>query len=135
MKIIIIGLMLVLLTGCTFNQYQRDVANNRYNEIDAYADPSATYVGEWTAVSNVGVRSIKIRGDGRIKVCLSTSAGVSDGKVFIKDDQPAFMMKTGATAEIVSLDEESMVLYIYGRQEKYYTGLVPKECLSTFNNF
>ena len=57
-------LAVVLLAGCAFNQYQGDVGDNQYNEKQRHADSSAPYVGEWTASSKVGIRSIKIKADG-----------------------------------------------------------------------
>ena len=50
MKYIRSCLFLVLLfAGCTFNQYQSDVADNQYYEKQIHKDPSAAYVGEWNA--------------------------------------------------------------------------------------
>ena len=128
-------LTVVLLAGCAFNQYQGDVGDNQYNEKQRHADSSAPYVGEWTASSKVGIRSIKIKADGRIKVCLSPSSGVTFGKVYIDNGAPAFIFQTGAKAQIISRDEDSLLLNIYGAQEKYYSGLVPDECLSAFTHF
>ena len=136
MKLIKYSLLaVVLLAGCAFNQYQGDVGDNQYNDKQMHADSSAPYVGEWTASSTVGIRSIKIRGDGRIKVCLSPSSGVTFGKVYIENGAPAFIFQTGAKAQIISRDDDSLILNIYGAQEKYYSGLVPDECLSAFTHF
>ena len=128
-------LSVVLLAGCAFNQYQGDVGANQYNDKQIHADSSAPYVGEWTAASNVGIRSIKIKEDGRIKVCLSPSSGVTSGKVYMDNGAPAFIFQTGAKAQIISRGEDSLLLNIYGAQEKYYSGLVPDECVSAFINF
>ena len=128
-------LTVVLLAGCAFNQYQGDLADNQYNNKQRHTDSSAPYVGEWTAASKVGIRSIKIKEDGRIKVCLSPSSGVTFGKVYLDNGAPAFIFQTGAKAQIISRDEDSLLLNIYGAQEKYYSGLVPDECVSAFNNF
>ena len=128
-------LVCVLLASCAFNEYQSDVADNRYDEKQVHADPAAAYVGEWTASTYDRSRSIKIKGDGRIKVCLSPSSGVSYGKVFIGNEGPSFMIKTGAIAKIISVDKDSLLLDIYGKQEKYYSDHVPNECLSAFESF
>lgn len=125
----------VLLAGCAFNQYQSDVADNQYYEKQIHADPAAAYVGEWTAATNVGIRSIKIKEDGRIKVCLSPSSGTTGGKVYMDNGTPIFMLKTGAKAKIISMDKDSLLLEVYGKREKYYAGLIPDACASAFINF
>jgi hypothetical protein len=136
MKYIRSCLFLVLLfAGCTFNQYQSDVADNQYYEKQKHKDPSAAYVGEWNAPFNGGMRSIKINEDGRIKVCLSPSSGITDGKVYLDNGTPGFMLKTGAIAKIISINKDSLLLEIYGKREKYYVGLVPDACTSAFINF
>jgi hypothetical protein len=136
MKNIKPGLFLVvLLAGCAFDQYHSDVADNQYYEKQIHADPAATYVGEWTAATNVGMRSIKIKEDGRIKVCLSPSSGTEEGEVSLENGAPVFMLKTGAKAKIISMDENSLLLDIYGKQERYYSSRVPDECASAFINF
>ena len=128
-------LVCVLLASCAFNDYQSDVADNQYPDKQVHADPAAEYVGEWTASTDTGFRSIKIKEDGKIKVCLSPSSGVSYGKVIIDNERPYFMIKTGAIAKIISMDKDSLLLDLYGKQEKYNAGLVPNECLSALNNF
>jgi len=136
MKCIKFGLCsVVLLAGCAFDQYQHDVGDNQYYEKQRHTDPAATYVGEWTTSTNVGIRSIKIKADGRIKVCLSPSSGTTDGKVYMDNKTPVFILETGAKAKIISMDKDSLLLEIYGNQEKYYAGLVPEACSSTFLNF
>ena len=135
MKNIKFGLLLVvLLAGCALNQYQSDVGDNQYSEKQIHEDPSAAYVGEWTAATNVGVRSIKIEEKGRIKVCLSPSYGTANGKVYMDNGTPTFILETGAKVNIVSVDKESLWLKIYGKQEQYYAGLVPDECATVFMN-
>ena len=128
-------LSVVLLAGCAFNQYQSDTGDNQYHEKQMFADPSAPYVGEWTASSNVGIRSIKIREDGRIKICLSPSSGTTFGKVYLDNETPAFIFQTGAKAQIISQEKDILLLEIYGKEEEYYAGLVPEECASAFINF
>ncbi len=137
-------LAVVFLAGCTFNQYQSDVAENQYNEKQLHADSSAPYVGEWTALSNIGIRSIKIKEDGRIKVCLTPSSGTTFGKVYLDGETPAFIFQTGAKARIISQEKDFLLLEIYGKEEKYYAGIVPNkyyagivpnECKTAFLNF
>jgi len=128
-------LSVVLLAGCAFNQYQNDVVDNQYNEKQLYADSSAPYVGEWTASSNVGIRSIKIKEDGRIKVCLSPSSGTTFGKVYLEGEKPAFIFQAGGKAQIISREKDILLLQIYGKEEKYYAGMVPEECKTAFSSF
>ena len=125
----------VLLASCAFNQSQRDVADNQYNEKQLHADSSAPYVGEWTASSNVGIRSIKIKEDGRIKVCLSPSSGITFGKVYLDGETPAFIFQAGGKAQIISREKDILLLGIYGKEEKYYAGRVPDECKTAFLSF
>ena len=124
-----------LLLGCAQMKYQRDVSSNEYEEKMIYADANAAYVGEWTALTNVGVRSLKIKEDGRIKICLSPSTGTEDGKVYFDNGTPAFIIETGAKVEIVSMNRDLLVLDVYGRLDKYYAGQVPEECAKVFKLF
>jgi hypothetical protein len=140
MKNIKFGLFsVILLAGCgafsQYNQYQNDVEDNQYNEQQIHADPAAAYVGEWTTATNVRIRSIKIKEDGRIKVCLSPSGGTEDGVVYMDNGTPVFMIETGAKARIIGMEKDSLLLEIYGKLEKFYGGQVPEECKSVFTNF
>lgn len=128
-------LSVLLLAGCAYNQYQDDIAENQYYQKQTHADANAAYVGEWTAATNIGVRSIKIREDGRVKVCLAPSSGTKDGKVYLENGTPAIIMDTGAKVKIISTDRDFLLLEIYGKQEKYHAGLVDDACVSAFNNF
>lgn len=131
-----IGLLtMFLLAGCAYNQYQSDIAASEYSVVKRHADAGAAYVGEWTAASKIGVRSIKIKGDGRLKVCLAPSSGTNEGKVYLDNGEPAIIMNTGAKVKFLAVDKEFLMLDIYGQQEKYYAGLVPVECVSAFKNF
>jgi len=112
-----------------------DIADNQYNERQIYADPSAAYVGEWTAATDIGFRSIKVKADGKIKECLSPSSGTTEGKVYIEEGSPAFMIKNGAKTQVVSIEEDLFYLNRYGEQEKYYAGPVPDACATAFKNF
>jgi hypothetical protein len=126
---------MLLLSGCTFNQYQDDIADNQYAEKQIHADADAAYVGEWTAATDVGMRSIKIMEDGKIKVCLASSAGTGEGKVYMDHGNPAIIMDTGAQVKIISKSKDFLLLEVYGNQEKYYAGPVPDACASAFTNF
>lgn len=125
----------MLLAGCTFNQYQGDVAENQYYDKQLHADPAAEYVGEWTAATNVGLKSLKITEDGRIKVCLSPSSGTTEGEVQKDKGKPVFIFKTGEKANIISINKDFLLLEVYGKREKYYAGQAPDACKSTFINF
>ena len=111
-----------------------DVAENAFAEKQAYADAGANYVGEWTASTKIGVRSIKIRADGLAKVCLAGS-GTTDGKVYLEESVPALIVKSGAKVKIVEANKDFLLLNIYGSEEKYYAGQVHETCLSAFANF
>ncbi len=127
--------LILLLAGCALNQYQSDVGDNQYLKEQIHADPFATYVGEWATVTNVGTRAIKIKDDGRIKVCLSPSYATTNGKVYMANGTPAFILESGAKVKIISMDKDSLLLDIYDKQEKYYAGLIPLECATVFTNF
>ena len=127
--------LFILLAGCNFNQYQRDTADNQYYEQNIHADPSAAYVGEWTGETDIGRRSIKIKEDGNLLVCLSPSSGTTEGKVYIENGKPTFMVGTGAKARIVSVSEDFLSLEIYGKQEKYFADQIPDACSAAFRNF
>ena len=131
------GLLLgvVLLSGCSVDRYQNDVANNRYGAIRPFADPRAAYVGEWTGQSSVGTRSIKIREDGFMKICLSPSSGTAEGKVFLEDGAPAFMVQTGAKIRILEMTRDHLLLDVYGSEERYHAGMVDEFCAPAFKNF
>lgn len=133
--LLVVLLAALFVAGCAFNQYQGDIADDQYDEKQTFPNPSAAYVGEWTGGSKVGIRSIKIKEDGRIKVCMSPSAGTMDGKVYLDNGEPAIIMKTGAKAKFISMAKDALLVEIYGKQEKYYAGLVPEECVSAFVNF
>ena len=123
------------VTGCAFNQHQNDISDNQYREKQILADANALYVGEWTAATNIGLRSMKIKRDGRIKVCLSPSSGTTDGKVYLDKGMPAFIFETGAKVKIISMNKDFLLLDVYGQQERYYAGQVDAACASAFNNF
>ncbi len=129
----------LLLAGCEtfsqYNQYQNDVEDNQYYSQQVHADPAAAYVGEWTATTGVGMRAIKIKEDGRIKVCLSPSGGTANGEVHLANNTPVFILESGAKARILSMEKESLLLEIYGKHERYYRDLVPDTCKSIFTNF
>lgn len=124
-----------LLLGCAQMHYQQDVATNEFREKSIHADADAAYVGEWTALTDVGVRSLKIKEDGRIKICLSPSTGTEEGKVYLNNGTPAFIIETGAKVEIVSIDKDLLIVDVYGRQDKYYAGQVPEACAKVFKLF
>ena len=136
MKYVIIAMCFSgLLLGCAQMKYQKDLSSNEFREKTIHADANAAYVGEWTALTDVGVRSLKIKEDGRIKICLSPSTGTEDGKVYINNGTPAFIIETGAKVEIISIDKDLLIVDVYGRQDKYYAGQVPEACAKVFKLF
>lgn len=133
-QISIFIVMVSLLCGCVQNRFQSDLAENVFSETKAYVDAGAVYVGEWTASTKIGIRSIKIRGDGLAKVCLAGS-GTTDGKVYLEGLVPALIFKSGARVKFIEVNKEFLLLNIYGSEEKYYAGQVHDSCLSAFANF
>lgn len=135
MQRLMIGItVLALLCGCAQNRLQSDFATNAFVEKQVYADAGANYVGEWTASTKIGIRSIKIRGDGLAKVCLAGS-GTTDGKVYLENAVPALIVKSGAKVAIIEANKDFLLLNIYGNEEKYYAGQVHETCQSAFANF
>ena len=124
-----------LLLGCAQMKYQKDVSANEFSEKSIHADANAAYVGEWTALTDVGMRSLKIKEDGRVKICLSPSTGTEDGKVYLNIGTPSFIIETGDKVGIISMNRDFLILDVYGRQEKYYAGQVPEECAKVFKLF
>ena len=133
--VVVCLLSAALIAGCAFNQYQNDISNNQYYEKQIYADANAAYVGEWSAATDIGIRSIKIKEDGRIKVCLAASSGTEDGKVYMDNGKPAIIIRTGAKITIVNIDKDFLLLEVYGKQEKYHAGLIDAACVPSFKNF
>ena len=126
----------VVLAGCSYGRFQADVAENQYADKQIHAVSGAAYVGEWTASTKLGLRSIKILADGRAKVCLAgDGAGTTDGKVYLEKAKPALIFKSGAKVEILEANGDFLLLDIYGGQEKYYAGQVDESCQSAFVNF
>lgn len=131
-----IGLLLVgVLAGCAYEKFQSDLLANAYARTESLADAGAAYVGEWTAPFAGEMRSIKIREDGRVKVCLAPSGGTSEGKVYLDNGVPAIIMESGAKVRILATDREFLLLDIYGDQARYYAGPVDEACVSSFRNF
>ncbi|GEM_PF-2494446 len=135
-KALSVVLAVFLLSGCLQARYYADVAENQYLLVPAHADRQAPYVGEWTAMTKIGVRSIKILGDGRAKICLAgEGAGTTDAKVYLDNGRPALIVNTGARVAILEANKEFLLLNIYGGEEKYYAGQVHQSCWSAFDNF
>lgn len=127
---------LLLLCGCVQARFQADVAENEYLLQPIHADSQAAYVGEWTAMTKIGVRSIKITTDGRAKICLAgEDAGTTDAKIYLDDGKPALIVNTGAKVEILESNKDFLLLDIYGSKERYYAGQVHDSCQSAFANF
>lgn len=126
----------IFLFGCVQARFQADVAENEFAVKQAHADRQAVYVGEWTASTKLGVRSVKILGDGRAKICLAgDGAGTTDAKIYLDDGRPAMIVKTGAKVRMEEANKEFLLLDIYGGLEKYYAGQVHESCQSAFANF
>ena len=125
-----------ILAGCSYGRFQADVAENEYAEKRPYAVAGAAYVGEWTASTKLGLRSIKILADGRAKVCLAgDGAGITDGKVYLEKTTPALIFKSGAKVKFIEVAADYLLVDIYGDQEKYYAGHVHESCQEAFVNF
>ncbi|MDH3545181.1 MAG: hypothetical protein OEM65_08660, partial [Desulfuromonadales bacterium] len=77
----------------------------------------------------------KIKEDGNLLVCLSPSSGTTAGKVYIEKGKPAFIIRTGAKARVISVDKDFLSIELYGKQEKYYADQIPDACSTAFRNF
>ena len=132
----VVLMILLPLCGCVQARFQADVAENEYPAQPIHADAQALYVGEWTTMTQLGVRSIKILTDGRAKICLAgEDAGTTDAKVYLDDGKPALIVNTGAKVGILESNKEFLLLDIYGSKERYYAGQVHASCQSAFANF
>jgi hypothetical protein len=131
---IFVTLLLAIACGCAQTRLQADLAENDFAAISAFADAGAGYVGEWTATTSIGTRSVKIREDGLVKVCLAGS-GATDGKIYLDNGVPTLMLKSGARVKFIEVNRDFLLLNIYGSEEKYYSGQVGGMCRSAFDNF
>ena len=116
--LLVVILCTLSLVGCSFHNEQNDLADNHYYVVKRHADPLANYVGDWSINSKNWLKKLIINKDGSIKIVLHPEYGVIDGKVFIDDDRPHIILRDGAKAEIVSVEQESLRIETYGKQEQ-----------------
>ena len=124
------------LYGCTNSQIMNDIINNQFDDKQIYADATAGYVGEWISDAEASANPLKITKDGRILMCvLKKKAENVDGKVYIEHGDTTFIFAGGTRYKVVSVDNNLMILDYYGKEHKYYAGIVPDKCVVAFKNF
>jgi hypothetical protein len=139
MKLLIFSAtILALISGCALEtpQFMQDQLNNQYLEKNIYTDPGAFYIGEWTGATGPGLAAIKINENGNIKTCSSNEYfGSSNGKVFKEDGKIKMIFESGTQYEIVSLEDNYLLVTVYNQKYKYYAGNVPDRCREMFSEF
>lgn len=108
----------LLLAGCSFHNKQNDLADNQYHKVEKHAAPSATYVGDWSVDEEKWLKKLIINKNGSTKVVLYPGLGAVDGKIFLHEGKPHLILPDGTKVEIVSVDEESLLIEAYGKQER-----------------
>lgn len=113
---ILLGSALALY-GCSFHNKQNDLADNQFYEKEIYADSSAPYVGDWAIDSYKWRKTLIINSNGKVKIVLSPGYGAIDGKIYLEDGNPYFILRDGTKTEIIKNEEDSLYLENYGEQE------------------
>lgn len=130
--------VLALLSGCALEtpQFMQDQLKNQYFEKKIYADSNAFYIGEWTGATGPGLTAIKINETGNIKMCASNEYfGSSNGKVFKEGGKVKMIFEAGTQYEIVSIEDDHLLITVYDQKYKYYSGNVPDRCKAIFAEF
>lgn len=134
-KVYLLLAFATFLNGCA-PQYIQDLSKNQYFEKQIYADQNAYYVGEWTGATGPALTSVRINGDGNIKICSSNEYfGASNGKVFIENGKTQMIFESGTQYEIISLEEDHLLVSVYDQKYKFYSGNVPERCKPIFSAF
>ena len=129
-------LSLLFCSGCNTNPQMNDIINNQYEDIKAYSDQNAIYVGEWVGDQETKLWPIKIGKDGKVLMCVAKKGHSNvNGKVYIENGETFIIYEGGTRYKIISVDKEIMNLDFYGDEFKYYAGTVPDKCLESFKNF
>ena len=126
--------VIIFLIGCSASDMiTRD---NPYLEKTPYPDPSAAYIGEWTAGMTGALTSICITASGRVRICSSNSYfGSKDGFIYQEQGKTFMIFESGDTYELTLVTEDYILARHYDKDYKFYTGRVPQNCRSTFNQF
>lgn len=136
MKIQLLFVAVVFFCLSCTPQYQKDMFENQYFEKSNHEDPSASYIGEWTAATGPALTAIKINEIGNIKICSSNPHfGSSNGKVFKEDGKIKMIFESGSQYEILSTHQDHILVNTYSEEYKYYSGKVPEVCKDIFANF
>lgn len=113
------------LLGCSYNQLQNDLADNKYLEKERHSDSSATYIGEWADTTDKWRKFLRITSDGRIKVFLYPGFGSCEGKIYKDKERYFLILKDGTIAKIISASKDHLLLEAYSRQEEYEASPLP----------
>lgn len=128
----------MLISGCAATRppFMQDHMVNQFFEKEVYPDQNASYIGEWTGATPLGLTSIKIIGNGKVKMCASNEYfGSLNGKVFKEEGSVKMIFESGAQYEIVSQGDNHILVTAYDQTTKYYSGNVPDSCKKTFGKF
>jgi len=130
---------LALISGCALVEtpdFMQHQLHNQYFEKTTHADPTAYYIGEWTAATGIGLVAIKINPNGNIKMCASNEHfGTGDGKVFKENETIKMIFDAGTQYEILSKEEDYLLITSYGQEYKHYANQVPDRCKEIFSKF
>ena len=125
-----------LFSGCNTSTAMKDIIDNKYEDKKIYEDINAIYVGEWVGEEKSSIKPIKITKDGKILMCVMKKNYLNvKGKVYIENGEPMFIFEGGTRFKIDSVNNDLMLLDYYGEKIRYYSGIVPDQCLDAFKNF
>ena len=137
MKFLFVCLMSVFLfSGCNTSTAMKDIIDNKYENKKIHADKSASYVGEWVGEVDTSSKPIKITHDGKILMCvMKKNYHNVNGKVYIENGEIMFIFEGGTRYKFDILNNNIMTLDYYGEKIRYYSGIIPDQCLDAFKKF
>ena len=125
-----------LFSGCNTSTAMKDIIDNKYEDKKIYADKSASYVGEWVGEVETSSKPIKITTDGKILMCVMKKNYPNvNGKVYIENGETMFIFEGGTRYKFDILSNDVMILDYYGEKIRYYSGIIPDQCLDAFKKF
>lgn len=124
-------ILLAFCASCATPPFD-DMINNRYFEVETYADPEAPYLGEWTTATAGGIYSMKIVESGRAITCTKYQAHIEDVKVFLDKGIPTIISENGGLERIKGVEGDFLFTDAYGIEIKYHRGDVPDVCQGAF---
>ena len=114
----------------------KDIIDNKYEDKKIYADKGASYVGEWVGEVDTSSKPIKITPDGKILMCvMKKNYHNVNGKVYIENGEIMFIFEGGTRYKFDTLKNDIMILDYYGEKIRYYSGIIPDQCLDAFKKF